>query len=142
MDLIVASTSKDDTDPIQYHVPKIYFATRTHSQITQVVKELKSTKFRPIMSILSGRDYSCIHPIVSTSKSKNNEWYSVMISFSLFYYYISKQLLQSKIGCAWRDNSGFLVTNPSLLPGTLSYISVAKLFIQFCIRWCNGNLGH
>ncbi len=34
--------------------PKIYYATRTHSQIAQVVRELKRSKYHPKMAVLVG----------------------------------------------------------------------------------------
>jgi hypothetical protein len=43
-------------------IPKIYFASRTHSQLAQLVSELKSTIYRPTMSILGSRQQYCIHP--------------------------------------------------------------------------------
>jgi len=42
-------------------VPRIYYATRTHSQIAQVVRELKRTPYRPSMVVL-GRD-PATHPL-------------------------------------------------------------------------------
>lgn len=41
---------------------KIFFASRTHSQLTQLVRELKATSYRPTMSILGSRQQYCIHP--------------------------------------------------------------------------------
>jgi Fanconi anemia group J protein len=38
--------------PEKLEVPKIYFATRTHSQIAQVVRELKRTSYKPSMAVL------------------------------------------------------------------------------------------
>lgn len=55
-------------------IPKIFFASRTHSQIKQVVDELKSTSYQPNMTVLGSRHHYCIHPNVSTcSKSDINE---------------------------------------------------------------------
>eukprot|EP00039_Didymoeca_costata_P003515 m.68149 g.68149 ORF g.68149 m.68149 type:complete len:899 (+) comp11944_c0_seq1:162-2858(+) len=54
--------------------PKIYFGTRTHKQITQVVNELKRTKYRNgRMSILSSREQSCLHPKVRKGPNKAEE---------------------------------------------------------------------
>jgi len=47
-------------------IPKIYFCTRTHSQIAQIVSELKSTAYRPVMSVLGSRNQFCIHSQVIT----------------------------------------------------------------------------
>ena len=45
----------------QSKIPKIYYCTRTHKQIEQVVRELKKTCYRhKKMTILSSRDHTCI----------------------------------------------------------------------------------
>ncbi|KFP67239.1 Fanconi anemia group J protein, partial [Cariama cristata] len=55
-------------------IPKIFFGTRTHKQISQVTRELKRTAYSSVpMTILSSRDYTCIHPVVSSSGSNRNE---------------------------------------------------------------------
>ncbi|KAM4608050.1 regulator of telomere elongation helicase 1 [Discoglossus pictus] len=51
-------------------VPKIIYASRTHSQLTQVIGELKNTKYRPKVCVLGSRDQLCIHPEVK--KQENN----------------------------------------------------------------------
>ncbi|XP_043245532.1 regulator of telomere elongation helicase 1-like [Amphibalanus amphitrite] len=51
--------------------PKIIFASRTHSQLSQVVQELKRTSYRYVRAVVIGsRDQLCIHPEVS--KETNN----------------------------------------------------------------------
>ncbi|XP_042887903.1 regulator of telomere elongation helicase 1 homolog, partial [Penaeus japonicus] len=53
-------------------VPKIYFGTRTHKQIYQIVKELRRTSYRNTRTVvLSSREHTCIHPTVSRSRNKN-----------------------------------------------------------------------
>ncbi|VDI74443.1 fanconi anemia group J protein [Mytilus galloprovincialis] len=53
-------------------VPKIYFGTRTHKQISQIVRELKKTAYRDTrMTILASKEFTCIHPAVSKMKNKN-----------------------------------------------------------------------
>ena len=42
-------------------VPRVYYATRTHSQIAQVVRELKRTAYRPTMTILGSREHYCVN---------------------------------------------------------------------------------
>ncbi|XP_071431163.1 Fanconi anemia group J protein isoform X2 [Pithys albifrons albifrons] len=55
-------------------IPKIFFGTRTHKQIAQVVRELQRTAYSSVpMTILSSRDHTCIHPVVSNSVSNRNE---------------------------------------------------------------------
>jgi hypothetical protein len=59
--------------PVVEKLPRIYFASRTHSQIAQLISELRSTSYRPAMSILGSREHYCIHKQVSKSKSKNED---------------------------------------------------------------------
>lgn len=46
-------------------VPQVYYASRTHSQLSQVIKELKASGYNPKMTILGSREQLCIHPEVS-----------------------------------------------------------------------------
>lgn len=46
----------------------IVYASRTHSQLAQVVGELKSTNYRPRMTVLGSRDQLCIHEKISKLK--------------------------------------------------------------------------
>ncbi|NXV22331.1 FANCJ protein, partial [Cepphus grylle] len=58
----------------QSFVPKIFFGTRTHKQISQITRELKRTAYSSVpMTILSSRDYTCIHPVVSNNVGNRNE---------------------------------------------------------------------
>ncbi|XP_062407727.1 Fanconi anemia group J protein [Sardina pilchardus] len=53
-------------------VPKIFFGTRTHKQITQVARELKRTLYASApMTILSSRNHSCVHPEVAPHANRN-----------------------------------------------------------------------
>lgn len=42
-------------------VPVIYYASRTHAQLSQVVRELRKTVYCPRMVVLSSREQSCLH---------------------------------------------------------------------------------
>ncbi|KAG0302920.1 Fanconi anemia group J protein, partial [Dissophora globulifera] len=54
-------------------LPKIYFGTRTHKQITQLIKELKSnTVYRPRMVVLGSRNHYCINPRLESVVNKND----------------------------------------------------------------------
>ncbi|KAA0702057.1 Fanconi anemia group J protein [Triplophysa tibetana] len=53
-------------------IPKIFFGTRTHKQITQIARELKRTLYSSVpMTILSSRDHTCVHPEVVPHANRN-----------------------------------------------------------------------
>ncbi|RDD47757.1 Regulator of telomere elongation helicase 1 [Trichoplax sp. H2] len=52
-----------------FQVPKIIYSSRTHSQLSQVVNELKHTIYRPKICILGSREQMCIHPEVAKLQS-------------------------------------------------------------------------
>ncbi|KAA8541819.1 hypothetical protein F0562_022971 [Nyssa sinensis] len=47
------------------NLPSIIYASRTHSQLRQVIQELKRTNYRPKMVVLGSREQLCIHEEVS-----------------------------------------------------------------------------
>ncbi|CAM9104298.1 unnamed protein product, partial [Phaeothamnion confervicola] len=44
--------------------PRIFYGARTHSQLRQMVKELRNTPYRPVMAVLGSRKHLCVHPDV------------------------------------------------------------------------------
>lgn len=54
-------------------VPVIIYASRTHSQLSQVVKEMRFTRYRPKHAVLGSREQMCIHPKVKTSKATSSD---------------------------------------------------------------------
>ncbi|XP_040103648.1 regulator of telomere elongation helicase 1 [Oryx dammah] len=52
-------------------IPKIIYASRTHSQLTQVVSELRNTSYRPRVCVLGSREQLCIHPEVKKQESNH-----------------------------------------------------------------------
>jgi len=52
-------------------IPFIYYTSRTHSQITNVIKELKKTCYKPRTAILSSRENLCINSLVKNSAGTN-----------------------------------------------------------------------
>ncbi|CAK8535776.1 unnamed protein product [Lathyrus sativus] len=50
--------------------PAIVYASRTHSQIRQVIQELKRTSYRPKMTVLGSREQLCIHEKVKLLRGK------------------------------------------------------------------------
>ncbi|KAI9107767.1 hypothetical protein K1719_021188 [Acacia pycnantha] len=51
-------------------LPTILYSSRTHSQIRQVIQELKRTSYRPKMVVLGSREQLCIHDQVSLLRGK------------------------------------------------------------------------
>lgn len=49
----------------QLACPRIIFSSRTHSQLSQAVSELRKTIYNPFLTILASRDQLCIHDIAS-----------------------------------------------------------------------------
>lgn len=53
-------------------IPKIFFGTRTHKQITQIAHELRRTVYSKVpMTILSSRDHTCVNPEVAPHHNRN-----------------------------------------------------------------------
>ncbi|XP_068180728.1 regulator of telomere elongation helicase 1 isoform X2 [Antennarius striatus] len=66
------SADADSKAPNSYtDVPKIIYASRTHSQLAQVVSELKNTSYRPKVSVLGSREQLCINPEVMRQESNH-----------------------------------------------------------------------
>ncbi|KAL3921915.1 MAG: hypothetical protein SGILL_002492 [Bacillariaceae sp.] len=50
-------------------VPTIIYASRTHSQLSQVVRELRNTRYRPRHAVLGSREQMCVNPKVKKATS-------------------------------------------------------------------------
>ncbi|KAG6736597.1 hypothetical protein POTOM_060536 [Populus tomentosa] len=55
-------------------VPKIYYASRTHSQISQVVSEFRKTTYRVPMAVLASRKHYCTNVHVNRKENIDEEW--------------------------------------------------------------------
>src|SRR6056300_1233117 len=53
-------------------VPTIIYASRTHSQLSQVVGELRNTRYRPRHAVLGSREHMCIHPKVNPTVARGS----------------------------------------------------------------------
>lgn len=53
--------------------PKVYYATRTHSQIAQVVSELARTSYKPRTVVLASREHYCVNKSARKSGNVNEE---------------------------------------------------------------------
>lgn len=66
------------------NVPRIYYGTRTHKQITQVVRELNKTSYCKDlkMCILSSRERTCINEDVKDYSDRNERCQNLINNFS------------------------------------------------------------
>jgi regulator of telomere elongation helicase 1 len=55
--------------PARTRTPTIIYASRTHSQLSQVVKEMRFTRYRPKHAVLGSREQMCVHPKVRTANA-------------------------------------------------------------------------
>uniref|UniRef100_A0A4W6E882 Regulator of telomere elongation helicase 1 n=1 Tax=Lates calcarifer TaxID=8187 RepID=A0A4W6E882_LATCA len=66
------TAATDGNTPIYYtDVPKIIYASRTHSQLAQVISELKNTSYRPKVCVLGSREQLCINQEVMHQESNH-----------------------------------------------------------------------
>lgn len=66
------TAATDGETPTYYtDVPKIIYASRTHSQLAQVIKELKNTSYKPKVCVLGSREQLCINPEVMKQQSNH-----------------------------------------------------------------------
>ncbi|XP_061486921.1 regulator of telomere elongation helicase 1 isoform X2 [Rhineura floridana] len=65
------ATAGADIPAYYTDIPKIIYASRTHSQLTQVISELKNTVYRPKVCVLGSREQLCIHPEVKRQESNH-----------------------------------------------------------------------
>ena len=59
----------DRTEKIRQ--PVIYYTTRTHAQLANVIQELKKTCYQPINSIISSREQMCINSLIAGFKGNS-----------------------------------------------------------------------
>jgi regulator of telomere elongation helicase 1 len=69
-------------------VPRIIYASRTHSQLQQVVRELRRTVHRPLVCMLGSREQLCCHQDVSklTGPSQSAACQALTAAQSCVYY--------------------------------------------------------
>ncbi|XP_026761253.2 regulator of telomere elongation helicase 1 homolog [Galleria mellonella] len=61
-------------DNVSWGMPKIIYSSRTHSQLTQAMQELKRSSYRHVKAaVLGSRDQMCIHPEVSKETNNTNK---------------------------------------------------------------------
>jgi hypothetical protein len=80
---------------------RIYICSRTHSQLSQLIKGLKTTVYTPSMAILGSREQLCINPTVMLSDTKNEDC-SKLIGGG------------DSSGCSFFQASNVLASHPSM----------------------------
>ncbi|WJX15585.1 DNA helicase [Trifolium repens] len=84
-------------------VPTIYYASRTHSQISQLVRELRKTSYRVPMAVLASRKHYCTNKNIRGKENIDEE---------------CKLLLKDKeLGCPEFKNAHKVKAHPSLQKG-------------------------
>eukprot|EP01132_Coremiostelium_polycephalum_P003125 gene3125-3907_t len=114
----------DSEEEKEITIPKIYFCSRTHSQIKQLTNELNKTPYKPNMVVLASREHYCInHSNIPSLGSANN--------------YLSKKekckkLKKDTYGCKFekRDHNYQLVNDSRFLSGGQYGIWDIENFIQ------------
>ncbi len=94
------AASSDESEKKE-SLSRIYICSRTHSQLSQLIKGLKSTVYTPSMAILGSREQMCIHPTVMVSETKNEDC-SKLIGGN------------DSSGCSFFQNSNILANHPSM----------------------------
>lgn len=69
-----AAGAPDNVQNFGWAMPKIIYASRTHSQLSQAMHELKRTSYKHVSTaVLGSRDQLCIHPEISKETSAFNK---------------------------------------------------------------------
>ncbi|XP_078448428.1 RAD3-like DNA-binding helicase protein [Wolffia australiana] len=83
--------------------PRIYYTSRTHTQITQVINEYRKTSYRVPMAVLASRKHYCTNPVICKSDEVNEN--------------CKKLLKDEKMGCAEFKNANRVKDHPSIKRG-------------------------
>lgn len=71
---IKVGAGKQNKDNTSWGMPKIIYASRTHSQLTQAMQELKRSSYKHVKAVVLGsREQMCIHPEVSKEVNNMNK---------------------------------------------------------------------
>lgn len=67
----------DEFKPVeveQFHMPKVYFASRTHKQLAQSIRELKRSGYQAKFTVLASRNQYCVNSQVKNTPDINEAW--------------------------------------------------------------------
>ncbi|XP_054004616.1 regulator of telomere elongation helicase 1 homolog [Hylaeus anthracinus] len=69
-----AAGNSEPSSSFNWTAPKIIYASRTHSQLSQAIQELKRSSYKHVnVAVLGSRDQMCIHPEVSKETNTSNK---------------------------------------------------------------------
>uniref|UniRef100_A0A8C1PNA1 DNA 5'-3' helicase n=1 Tax=Cyprinus carpio TaxID=7962 RepID=A0A8C1PNA1_CYPCA len=128
-------------------IPKIFFGTRTHKQITQIARELKRTLYSTVpMTILSSRDHTCVHPEVVPHANRNErckELLEAKNGLSCRYYHnVHKMRDQNTLQWVHGLHHAWDIEDLVRLGGKLrscAYYAARELMQDACIVFCPYN---
>ncbi|CAN6463879.1 unnamed protein product [Victoria cruziana] len=69
----LSATADDSKRTSKKSVPTVYYASRTHSQISQVIREYRKTSYRVPMAILASKKRYCINDRVCNKQNVDEE---------------------------------------------------------------------
>ncbi|NXU54816.1 FANCJ protein, partial [Turnix velox] len=147
MDKNTKNSKKKEKDD-QPFIPKIFFGTRTHKQISQITRELKRTAYCSVpMTILSSRDYTCLHPVVSNSVSNRNEMCVELLEGKngkscLYYHGVHKLTEHHALQCSYGTNRAWDIEDLVSLGKKLracAYFGARELMLGADIVFCPYN---
>lgn len=59
----------------KFEMPKVYFASRTHKQLAQSIRELKRSGYQAKFTVLASRNQYCVNSQVKSQPDINEAWY-------------------------------------------------------------------
>jgi Rad3-related DNA helicase len=62
------ATNTKTAKEMRTQVPRIFYTSRTHSQLKQITKELRKTNYRPSSTVIASREQLCLHKTVQKLK--------------------------------------------------------------------------
>ena len=80
---------------------KVYITSRTHKQISQLVKELRATPYQPKMSVLGSRSHLCLHESVLNSSDSNEECRKLLDTSGCKYFDKAEMLARNMRDTIW-----------------------------------------
>ena len=106
---VLPETKAEQAAPEPDVRPKVYFCSRTHSQLSQMIREIRKTKFNNSLSMLtlSSRRQTCVHPGLTESRSTDaaslEEGCRKLVDSSRCEYYGNVNEISVLLGAELRD---------------------------------------